>query len=77
MQNVIQNYIGGLDCESNREIDRIRFVRARVRAGGRGKAKLCGRVSRCCSGGWVAAAGFVLRRVAWRGPPQVVESICS
>ena len=65
-------YIGGWDCESNREIVFVSFVRACVRAGGRGEAKLCGRVRRCSSGGWVAAAGFVLLRGARgvvRGPP--------
>ena len=73
----VGKYIGGWGSESNREIVFVSFVRACVRAGGRGEAKLCGRVRRCSSGGWVAAAGFVLLRgVAWRvAPPQVGESI--
>ena len=64
---MLKLYIGGWDCESNREIVFVSFVRACVRAGGRGEAKLCARVRRCCFRGWVAAAEFVLRGVAWRG----------
>ena len=47
------------------------FVRACVRAGGRGEAKLCGRVRCCCFRGWVSAAEFVLRRGVW--PPLAVR----
>ena len=64
--------IVGWDCESNREIVFVSFVCACVRAGGRGEAKLCGRVRRCCFRGWVVAAPVVLRCV-WRAPPQVGE----
>ena len=41
----------------------FRFVRACVRASGRGEAKLCAPVRRCCFRGWVAGAEFVLRGV--------------
>ena len=43
-------------------------MRACERAGGRGEAKLCARVRRCCFLGWVDGGPFVLRGVA---PPQV------
>ena len=65
---MIDAYIGGWDCESNREIVFVSFVRACVRAGGRGEAKLCGRVRRCFFSGWGAGGRVVLRcGVAWRG----------
>ena len=43
--------------------NRIRFVRACVRA------KICGRAGRCCFRGWAAEAPSVLRGgVSWRVP---------
>ena len=54
--------IGGWGSESNREIVFVSFVRACVRAGGRGEAKLRAGARRRCFRGWVSGPGIVLRR---------------